>query len=178
MPVIRKAAGRPARIIFLVNALLLFGIAGCTNEAPATLATLNPSASLPGNLPANPLQWRVITSVADGSSSTMSTLYGNDIAVDYARTHSDQGYPPGSELSLVTWTEMEDPRWFGAGIPDAVKSVEFLTVSADSKGHAFYTYKRYEGTSWSESGPADSDASETPVGRVAWIISRRAAVMP
>lgn len=44
-------------------------------------------------------------------------VIGNDLAVEYARSHSQQGYPAGSVISLVTWTQREDPRWFGKGQP-------------------------------------------------------------
>src|SRR5579872_2869071 len=43
--------------------------------------TLPVSRQFDGSLPWNPLQGSVITSVIDRSSSTMSTLYGNDVAV-------------------------------------------------------------------------------------------------
>ena len=74
--------------------------------------TFNQSAGLVGDLPANPLGWRVI-SVIDPATGTMSTLYGNDLAVEYARTHSQHDFPAGAVLSLVTWTQAEDSRWFG-----------------------------------------------------------------
>jgi len=62
----------------------------------------------------------------------MSTLYGDDVVVGYAKTHSQ--YPAGSVLSLVTWTLREDSRRFRAKIPSEVKSVEFVTVGAPENG--------------------------------------------
>ena len=38
----------------------------------------------------------------------MSVLYGNDVMAQYARSNARPDYPPGSVLSLVTWTETED----------------------------------------------------------------------
>jgi hypothetical protein len=95
---------------------------------PRISATVNQNASPVGNLPAIPLQWKVVTSAVNTEDSTMSTLYGNDVAAGYARTNSQHNYPNGSMLSLVTWTQREDDRWFGAAIPDQVKSVEFVSV--------------------------------------------------
>ena len=138
---------RSTRAACLLCAVLPLSILGCAGDNPKTLATPNQSASLAGQLPANPLQWRVITSMADHAGSTMSTLYGNDIATGYARAHSQHDYPPGSVLSLVTWTEQEDPRWFGARIPATVKShLEFVTVGASENGPPSYSYEKYEGS--------------------------------
>ena len=114
--------------------------------------TINKRAPLNVALPADPLQWNVITSFVDRPGSTMSTLYGNDTAVRYARSNSQHDYPAGSMLSLVTWTQEDDPHWFGAKIPGQVKSVEFVSVP-----------------------PGLSD----PTGRHdAYLLSLRAAVMP
>lgn len=43
-------------------------------------------------MPYNPLEWRVLNTAVDPQCSTVSTL------------------------SLVTWSEREDPHWFGARI--------------------------------------------------------------
>src|ERR1700722_15251288 len=72
-----KLSKRAAGLFCLVLPLSFFG---CAGDNPKTSATPNQSASLPGQLPANPLQWKVITSMADHADSTMSTLYGNDVA--------------------------------------------------------------------------------------------------
>jgi mono/diheme cytochrome c family protein len=56
----------------------------------------NATAALPASLPQDPLQWRVITSSVDRTHGTMSTLYGNDLAVDHARKSPQTPYPPNS----------------------------------------------------------------------------------
>src|SRR5580693_2666910 len=119
---------------------------GCSNDEPKISAAINQSALLVGALPANPLQWQVITSEIDKQNSTMSTLYGNDPAVRYARTNTQHEYPAGSTLSLVTWTQREDSRWFGARIPDGVKAVEFVFVGATAGARPSYSYQEFEGT--------------------------------
>ncbi len=81
---------------------------------------------LGGNLSDNPLDWRVITTSIDKRAATMSTLFGNDAAVEYARTSAGQNYPSGAVLSLVTWKQREDGHWFGARVPAAPVSVEFV----------------------------------------------------
>jgi hypothetical protein len=67
-----------------------------------------------------PAGYQVIASFIDRSDSTMSTLYGNPEAAASARG----AYTQGSALLLATWSQKEDPHWFGANIPGALKSVE------------------------------------------------------
>jgi len=132
----------PLFVVGMATAILL----SCSNPTPKIAATLNESASLSGDLPVNPLKWKIITSVVDKKNSTLSTLYGNDVAVQYARSNAQQAYPEGSKLALVTWTEADDPRWFGAKIPERVKAVEFVFVKLNPEGRVSYTYQKYEGS--------------------------------
>ena len=113
------------------------------------MTTLNQGAALVGELPSNPMQGKVITSWVDKQASTMSTMFGNDVAVRYARTNPEAKYPAGSVLSVVTWSQQEDPRWFGGNIPAKAKSVEFVSVGT---GVNAYSYQRYEGIAAEEGG--------------------------
>jgi len=159
---------------FLVT-LVSLCMFGCSADEPKISATFNQAATLVGDLPANPLQWQVITSSANKADSTMSTLYGNDAAVKYARTTSQHDYPGGSVLSLVTWTQREDERWFGANIPDQARSVEFVSVTVSADGRPSYSYEDYEGTPLKRMPPSNG----TPTNdRVSYLLSQRAAVMP
>lgn len=135
--------------------------------------TIPVSRRLDGSLPSNPLEWNVITTSIDRPSSTMSTLYGNDLAVQHSRRSSDANYQPGAVLSLVTWTQREDPNWFGAKIPGQVKSVEFVTAAAGENGRPSYEYRNYEGSPLAL--VADGPSTGT---RVAYLLSLRASVMP
>ena len=154
---------------------LVFGpillLSGCSEINPRVATAPNQIATLSGKLPANPLAWRVITSGLDSQRSTMYTLFGNDMAVTYARSHSQHDYPEGSVLSLVTWNQQEDPRWFGARIPAAPKSVEFVSVKAG----AVYSYESFEGTPLRQ---VLNQSDSKPNDRAAYLLSQRAAVMP
>jgi hypothetical protein len=155
--------------------VLVLCLAGCTGDEPRITASLNQGASLVGDLPANPLQWQVITSAINKADSTMSTLYGNDVAVRYARTNPQHAYPGGSALALVIWSERDDARWFGGKIPDQVKSVEFVFVGPADAGQSQYSYQAYEGTPLKKVSMQDGPA---PNERGAYLLSQRAAVMP
>ena len=160
---------------FLFCVALTLSVAGCASDEPKIAAEFNQGASLHGELPENPLQWRVITSALNKGDSTTSTLYGNDVAVAYARSHSPRDYPSASVLSLVTWTQVGDARWFGAKIPALVKSAEFVTVSATASGQPSYSYEKYEGTPLRKAAAQDARVSSE---RVTYLLSQRAAVMP
>jgi len=161
--------------IQLLAMFLLVSFFGCSANEPKISAEFNQRASLVGALPEDPLQWKVITSAIDPAWSTMSTLYGNDLAVEYARTNSPHDYPLGSVLALVTWTQTEDRRWFGAKIPEHVKSVEFVIVATASENQRSYSYQEYEGTPLKM---MSVEQSVTPNARAAYLLSQRAAVMP
>ena len=104
----------------------------------------------------------------------MSTLYGNDIAVQYARSNSQQDHPAGSVISLVTWTQRDDSRWFGAKIPSQVKSVEFVNVIEASNDQPSYSYESYTGSPLTRTSISDGRSFGS---RAAYLLSRRAAVM-
>lgn len=150
-------------------------LAACAQPRPKVSAELNRDAFPVGNLPANPLHWKLISSSIDTARSTMSTLYGNDVAVTYVRSHAEHSYPPASILSLVTWSQKEDNRWYGAQIPNRVQSVEFVFVTATPENLPHYAYQLYSGSplvkNSSEEGLAPSD-------RAIYLLSQRAAVLP
>src|ERR1700723_624054 len=87
--------GEHMRKQFLSVLLLVLGLIGCSAINARVVTTPNRAAMLQGNLPADPMQWQVITSEIDPRQSTMSTVFGNDVAVEYARTHDDHNYPTG-----------------------------------------------------------------------------------
>jgi hypothetical protein len=123
-------------------------------------------------LPHDPFAWRVIAASVTTQDGTMSTLFGNDTAVMHARTNPNQPYPPGAILTLVTWTQQEDARWFGAKVPNELKSVEFVTVRSSDSEPA-YSYELYAGSpSLTALEPNDRDS------RINDILHRRALVMP
>jgi len=157
------------KALFFAAAITLLPLAGCTSKPAAS--TINERAALTGQLPYNPLSWKVITSSVNQRNATMSTLYGNDIAVQYARTNADRSYPSGSVLALVIWAQRDDPHWFGARIPSTVQSVEFVTIQSPAGTSS--KYERYQGSPLALAGATAGDAD-----RIAYLTAQRAAVMP
>ena len=75
------------REIYLLGAVLAAGLVACSDKTnPRVVTRLNDEAALVGELPSNPLKGKVITSWVNKHDATMSTMLGNDVAVQYART--------------------------------------------------------------------------------------------
>ncbi len=98
----------------------------------------NAAAALPATLPYQPPGWRAITMYVDPKTHTMATLYANDAA-----------------HALVTWAQRDDPHWFGARIPGAPQSVEFVEGTATGP-----SYRRFAGAGLAEDHPEASEGSE------------------
>jgi len=109
------------------------------------------AAGLPASLPYPPLDWNAITLFIDPKAHTMSVLFGNPAAAAAAnpRTGSPATptYPAGSVLALVTWVQRDDPHWFGARVPDAAQTVEFVQIAASAQPPI---YRRFSGPALAE----------------------------
>jgi hypothetical protein len=123
---------------------------------------LNTDALPSDDFPQHPLEWRVITLFVDKSGATLSTVYGNTLAVEHARDGSPGPYPPGAALARVTWSEREDPYWFGARIPGRVLSTRLITVGGTVDGQPTYDCQE-RGDGAPQQAPSASCAPD-PVG--------------
>jgi hypothetical protein len=119
----------------------------------------NRAAALPASLPYQPLNWNPITMYVDAKTRTTATLYGNDAAMQAIKASGQKGpaYPFGAILALVTWTQRDDAHWFGARIPDAPLSVEFVQSPAQGKTAG---YQRFSGAVLAEDRPMASVAAQ------------------
>jgi hypothetical protein len=107
------------------------------------------AATLPDSVDGHPLKGKAVTTFVSPQQGTMSTLYGNDLAVKSAR--SGQQYALGSVIWLVTWSQREDPHWFGGMIPKTLKSVEIVELT----GGGEMQWHRYEGPGLAPANGAD-----------------------
>jgi hypothetical protein len=145
---------------------------------PITLAKLNRvdvvnnTAALAANLPWQPLTGNAITMYVDRKARTTATLYGNEAALQAAQSSaSTPAYPAGTTLALVTWTQREDPHWFGARIPDEPQSVEFVQVTATGQPAS---YRHFTGTALNEDHPDPTTAAQ----RTAFILGLAPVRLP
>jgi len=148
---------------------------GCPGDRTSAAPTSNDAAALGGDLPLDPLQWRIIGSIVDPATSTMSTLFGNEVAVQSARGGRIGRYPPGAVLALVTWTQQDDPHWFGARIPAHPESIEVVAVHDVARAGSPFEYQAYRGEPLRKAAAPDA---ATVAERVERIMGQHAAVMP
>jgi hypothetical protein len=166
---------RAAKTVTFLNAVLVFLMGSCSMHHPGESDLFNVEGALPGGMPVPVLEFKVIASYVDRQHSTMSTLTGNDLAVQTARAASGSIYPAGAILALATWPERDDPHWFGGRIPGHPLSMETVTVTIGSDGRPMATYARYAGEPMkqiSDVAVAIADA------RKGYILAQRASVMP
>ena len=138
------------------------------------ITRFNRDAEVSGELPYNPLQWEVIASTLNHNDHTLATVLGNDRAIACTRKNATHAYAAGSVLSVITWSQEEDPRWFGGNIAGNVRSVEFPEVQS-GQDHGTYLYTMYRGSPLRK---LVSTEEKSPTGRAAYILGQRAAVMP
>jgi hypothetical protein len=101
----------------------------------------------------------------DPKTRITATLYGNGAAIEVARKRGQltgevakgSKYPAGSVLALVTWTQREDPHWFGARIPDVPLSVEFVRIPNNEQGSV---YQDFAGTGLIEKRVGPNESAE------------------
>ncbi|HEY1164226.1 MAG TPA: cytochrome P460 family protein [Chitinophaga sp.] len=153
--------------LMIVATLFSFG---CSSQIDNT-QLVNREASLPSSFQfeAKGLN-KVISSSINRKKATMSTLYGNDQAFQYAHTHADSSYPNGAVLALVTWKQQEDPRWFGANIPGELQSIELVKINGTNT-----TYEQFTGTALT---PAANSDTALITKRTRYILDEKPAVTP
>jgi mono/diheme cytochrome c family protein len=137
-------------------------------------AVNNRAAVFPATLPYQPLRWTPITMFVDPKTHAMSTLYGNEAAISSVRARSSSPgapqYVQGAVLSLVTWSQRDDPHWFGGRIPDAPSSVEFVTIGAQNAP----SYHRFAGSNLAAQALTSAEASR----RTGFLLAQQPAPLP
>ena len=133
-----------------------------------TLGLYDGAALVGDSVDGHPLRGKVITTFVDTRAGTMSTLYGNDVAVQRAR--SGQPYSVGAVVTLVTWSQREDPHWFGGRIPKGLESAEVVRFG----GSGVPAYSRFEGTVLTKRAVAAYVAAQ----RIQYIVGKKASVIP
>ena len=163
------------KAIHVLAAALLLMLVGCSEPNARVKTRFNHEAEVSGELPFHPLQWEVIACTLNHDDHTSATVLGNVQAISCARKNASHEYPAGSVLSVITWSQEEDPRWFGGNIPGNVRSVEFVEVQSGPDRGRTYLYTLYGGSPLRKLVSAEE---KSPTGRAAYIVGQRAAVMP
>lgn len=155
-----------------LSIILLVILSGCSGRETNVTSLYNQEASLPDTLSFNPLEWKIISSSFNRTNKTMSTLYGNDLAVKNAR--AGFAYPAGSVIALVTWLQKADEHWFGARIPAGIQSIEQIKFTTGEKDNVQPFYEKREGKLLK----FVADDPEKTQNRIAYIVGQKASIMP
>lgn len=125
--------------LYISLSIVVLSLFGCN---PKNGLGLNENASINnlGNLPENPLLLKAISASIHQKDNSMTMLYGNDFAYNYAKMSSKDNYPTGSILYGVTWQLQEDEQWFGANIPENIRKIERIEFLDNNK----IDYKRFD----------------------------------
>jgi hypothetical protein len=125
----------------------------------------NAAARLPKGLASNPLSWSPVTIYSDPQKHTISVLFADTKEIGAGVTPA----AGGPEVALVTWTERDDPHWFGARIADTVVSVEIVRINSSKET----THKRFSGD-----GFAGADAESPTTARSSFITNLHPVQLP
>lgn len=125
--------------LYISLSIVVLSLFGCN---PKNGLGLNENASINslGNLPENPLLLKAISASIHQKDNSMTMLYGNDFAYNYAKMSSKDNYPTGSVLYGVTWQLQEDEQWFGANISENIRKIERIEFLDNNK----IDYKRFD----------------------------------
>jgi len=158
------------KALHLLSPAIIFILADCSNPDRSKLAHID--ASLPASFNFNKMNVKVVSSSINERKSTMSTLYGNAIAMQILK--NKEANQNGEVLALVTWKQQEDTHWFGARIPGKLLDVEVIkTTPGKSAGNPDINYQRFEGSKLILNTDTTGRSE-----RIRYILAQQPSVMP
>lgn len=157
-------------LTYIMWASFCLSICSCNHNANQP-DNINTRASFPDSIVCSPAGLNLITSFINRKLGTMSTLYGNPLALQKTIAFNED-LAGGELFTLVTWKQQSDAHWFGANIPGDIQSVEVLKTNLNGD-KVVLNYQRYEGKTL----VPDSDTLNTRE-RIKFILDQRPSVMP
>jgi hypothetical protein len=158
------------KLAYLLFPALILSLSACSGHKDPQ-ESVNKEASLPASFNFSKLGLKVISSSVNQKNSTMSTLYGNDLALKVAKTGS--AVQPDEVLAMITWKQQEDKRWFGAKIPGQIVSLEMLKTTRGITTESIIDYQRFEGSKLALKKDTAGDAES-----INYIFAQKPSVMP
>lgn len=156
--------------IYILFPAIAIVVAACSNPTdPGKL--INKEASLPEAFNFNKMGLKVVNSSINQKKATMSTLYGNDHALNALK--ADSGIRAEEVLAFITWKQKEDEHWFGAKIPGDLQTLELIKTSKDVNGQLKVSYRRFEGSKLALSNDTTGNAQS-----IKYIFAQKPSVMP
>jgi len=154
--------------VYILFAGMVVLLAACTNTSKNTIL-VNDGASLPESFNFSKMGLKVITSFINKNQGTMATLYGNQTALQAAKSGSTTT-TAGETFALVTWKQKADDHWFGANIPGYLQTVEY--VKTTQPGNTV-SYQKFEGKTLVLSNDTLHNQE-----RIRYILSQKASIFP
>lgn len=114
---------------------------------------------------------QLITSVIDNRDSTISLIYGNELAVQYGRSVVSV-HQPAEQYVMVTSLLRPMPQWYGTNMNGAIIRIEQVVTNQQATGGLSYAYTRQNAQ-----GQALPDGPDKQA-RIGFIINQRTAVTP
>lgn len=153
-------------IVYLIMSVL---VVSCNSKKE--YEPVNENASLPESFDFNAMNLKVVTSSINHKKQTMMTLYGTDSAIDDFRNGTGKVESKERILALITWSQKEDPYWYGAKIPNNLLSVEIIKSQQPFSENSGIVYQKYEGK---ELKKVNADGTD----RIRTILSMKPSIMP
>ena len=132
---------------------------------------VNENASLPEIFDFNAMNLKVVTSSINHKKQTMMTLYGTDSAINDLKDNVEKNEGKERILALITWSQKEDPYWYGAKIPNNLLSVEIIKSRQPFSENSEILYQKYEGKDLKKVSTDGTD-------RIRTILSMKPSIMP
>ncbi|HEY0174866.1 MAG TPA: cytochrome P460 family protein [Pedobacter sp.] len=155
---------------YLLLPALILSLSACSGHKDSE-DQINKEASLPASFNFSKMGLKVITSSINQKLATMSTIYGNDLALETAKT--GKSIRPGETLAMIIWKQQEDQRWFGAKIPGKIQSLEMIRTMPDAGNGTKVVYQRFEGPQLVLKSDTTGNAES-----IKYIFAQQPSVMP
>lgn len=147
--------------------LLLFTVSACM-PAPENI---NVPASLPEDFQFEKMGLKTIGATINPEAGTNGILYGNNNALTSLKNPA-LSIKGEKILTLVTWKQRDDPRWFGAKSPYDFLMIEVLKTNNSFNENQKITYELIKGKTFTTHHETDTGK------RIQLITAIRPAVMP
>jgi hypothetical protein len=155
----------------ILLASLAFLLAACTDNT--NIASLvNEKAAIPASYNFSQKGLKVVASFINKKQHTMSTLYGNELALQAVKS-GNTNKVSGEEFTLVTWNQQDDDHWFGAKTPSDLKTIEVVKTSGANQHSTAIAYNCYEGKALTPS--TDTTHNQD---RIKYIFDQKPSILP
>ena len=159
--------------IIAIMAGIAIAMTACTNAPDNHAGEINAKASLPASFNFKNKGLHVITSSVNKRENTTAVLYGNAAAQKFAAKTAPTD-SVGVLMTLVTWNQEDDWRWFGARIPGDSLCAETVTITGKPAAPQI-KFEMFNGRLLTRE--TNTDGVDT-AQRIKYILGQKASILP